>query len=609
MSLYIHLDTSKLDCMSPEFKNHIEFMVSMGITHESIQIEGSEQFLASKEVRNSLLQLACFLIKTSGTVIAPFSEASPYFAGVKEGEYTCPNKISEDIWLTSNILLQGYRFPYAQLRKPTLFEHQIDAIELWHKHDNRMLWGHDMGLGKTYTGCHIVYSNMFYKAYSNILIMTLASIVPKWSVLLTSRGIPHTVIDKNTDTYNTKGIQLCSFERIRQSSTFKSANKHQKRRIPVLERFNVRFYEGQFGLIIVDESHKLNNNSNLATQLLRNIITPTTHLLFLSGTPFGNGYVDAFAQMNLLQPGLVASSQSNFYERYCRNVSRSPDYAIWKTIPEREAGLQVLIYSKSDFKKILPGIKLPPFRCDDLSYSLTGEQRKFLRSITKDYVLPLPKNPPDFFKNNFPDGIPVSGPGALLHFSRMVCSGTVKVTCEDGNRSETMVFSVATDKDSLLKDLVEGIRSDQQSIIWVQYTESAKKVLAYLRKLGRKAELIYGATTSEAREGILKNFLDGKFQFLVSNPECIGTGLDFINATEHLMYETPYSGISYEQAKKRSHRIGQDLPVTMRRLYGKGSIEERVIDALDSKIDFMDTLYSSFDFKKVKPIVGHLKLS
>jgi SNF2 family DNA or RNA helicase len=62
-----------------------------------------------------------------------------------------------------------------------------------------------------------------------------------------------------------------------------------------------------------------------------------------------------------------------------------------------------------------------------------------------------------------------------------------------------------------------------------------------------------------------------------------GTGLNLTRASYVVHLDPWWNPAAEEQATSRSHRMGQDLPVTVYRLVSRGTIEEAVLEMHASK--------------------------
>ncbi|USD38002.1 DEAD/DEAH box helicase [Ferrimonas sp. SCSIO 43195] len=90
---------------------------------------------------------------------------------------------------------------------------------------------------------------------------------------------------------------------------------------------------------------------------------------------------------------------------------------------------------------------------------------------------------------------------------------------------------------------------------------------------------INGSTPQEKRQSIVDNFtsVNGS-AVLVLNPKAAGAGLNITAATIVIHYTQSWNPALEMQASARAHRRGQDKPVTIYRLFYKGTVEETMVE-------------------------------
>lgn len=90
---------------------------------------------------------------------------------------------------------------------------------------------------------------------------------------------------------------------------------------------------------------------------------------------------------------------------------------------------------------------------------------------------------------------------------------------------------------------------------------------------------INGSTSQEDRQHIVDAFseVDGP-AVLILNPKAAGSGLNITAATIVVHYTQNWNPALEMQASARAHRRGQQLPVTVYRLYYQGTVEETMVE-------------------------------
>ena len=90
---------------------------------------------------------------------------------------------------------------------------------------------------------------------------------------------------------------------------------------------------------------------------------------------------------------------------------------------------------------------------------------------------------------------------------------------------------------------------------------------------------INGSTPQSDRQAIVDEFSQYNGPaVLVLNPKAAGTGLNITAATVVIHYTQNWNPALEMQASARAHRRGQELPVTIYRLYYQGTVEETMVE-------------------------------
>jgi SNF2 family DNA or RNA helicase len=97
----------------------------------------------------------------------------------------------------------------------------------------------------------------------------------------------------------------------------------------------------------------------------------------------------------------------------------------------------------------------------------------------------------------------------------------------------------------------------------------------------------YGDTESEERQRIVNDFQDpdSELRFFVANPSTGGYGLTLTAAHTTVYYSNSFDLEKRLQSEDRAHRIGQTKNVTYIDLMAVGTVDEKIVKALRSKID------------------------
>jgi len=128
-----------------------------------------------------------------------------------------------------------------------------------------------------------------------------------------------------------------------------------------------------------------------------------------------------------------------------------------------------------------------------------------------------------------------------------------------------------------------------KAIIWASYTHDIQQICQTLRdRFGPDSvALYYGETPQDERQEIVNRFQDvnDPLRFFVGQPKTGGYGITLTAANTVIYYSNSYDLEIRLQSEDRAHRIGQKNAVTYIDLVSPNTIDEKVLNALRSKID------------------------
>jgi len=144
-----------------------------------------------------------------------------------------------------------------------------------------------------------------------------------------------------------------------------------------------------------------------------------------------------------------------------------------------------------------------------------------------------------------------------------------------------------------LSDVIE--QGSGKVIIWATYNYSISEIATYLaQNYGKQSYVVYdGSVSTRDRITAVDRFQnDDTVRFFVGKPSSGGTGITLTAASRVVYYSNDYSLINRLQSEDRAHRIGQDKTVFYTDLEAVGTVDSRIIAALNSKKDIASELNS-----------------
>jgi SNF2 family DNA or RNA helicase len=145
-------------------------------------------------------------------------------------------------------------------------------------------------------------------------------------------------------------------------------------------------------------------------------------------------------------------------------------------------------------------------------------------------------------------------------------------------------YHVDDAKQKLLEDTLEDIGGEEPVAVFCWFHHDLDAVHDACRRLS------YTSMELSGRRDELKEWQDGRAQVLAVQIRSGGVGVDFTRARYSIFYSLGFSLADYEQARSRVHRPGQTRPVEHIHLLAKGTVDERIMRALEKRAEVIDAI-------------------
>jgi superfamily II DNA or RNA helicase len=342
--------------------------------------------------------------------------------------------------------------------------------------------------------------------------------------------------------------------------------------------------DGAFAAVLLDEAQAVKNAAARTHQVVRDLRIRRT--IAVTGTPLENSLTELHALLALTVPGLFPSVR-RFREEYVRPIEglragytegvgagNAPEAnAAYRA--ERLARLRsrmrpfVLRRTK---EQVAP--ELPPLEEQVLSIDLAPDHRALYDVTLQRERRKLFGLLPDMDRNRF---IVLRS----LTLLRLLALDAALIGEEhDGVRS--------TKLDLLAAELVEALAEGRRALVFSQFPSYLRLVGARLEQEGVPWTLLEGGTRD--RDAVIERFRSGDAAVFLISLKAGGFGLNLTEADLVYLLDPWWNPAAESQAIDRAHRIGQDKPVTVRRLVAAGTIEEKVLALQRRKQDLFDAV-------------------
>lgn len=308
--------------------------------------------------------------------------------------------------------------------------------------------------------------------------------------------------------------------------------------------------------LMLDESSLIQNPSAKRTKFVLKM--QPENVILLSGTPTGGKYERLWSQMHLLGWGI----SRKLYDQ---------TFMIWDYIDNWQTGYKIPVVK--GYKNI-PRLKdkMREYGCifmkTEECFDLPQQQDLLIRvDSSADYKR--------FMKHRYlqrPDGTELVGDTTLTArlFARQLCGQYSK------------------DKLSAVTDLIDS--TEDRLIIFYNFTAE----MEMLRKIcgDRPVSIVNGSTKD------LRAYEQYSDSVTLIQYQAGAHGLNLQKARRIIYYTLPESSELFEQSRKRIHRIGQEQTCFYYIPICRGSIEEKILQALKMRRDYTDQLFKQ-DYKNV----------
>ena len=319
-------------------------------------------------------------------------------------------------------------------------------------------------------------------------------------------------------------------------------------------------------MVVCDESSKIKNPTTSQSKALHRIGKLTKYNAILTGTPITNNPLDFFSQYKFLDEGILGGSFFLFRNRY----AVMGGYQNHQVIGYRHlAELVEKVHDVAYRIKIEDAVDLPPFIDETRTIQLEPRAQAVYKMIEEDCYAALSEEGEVTARNVLTQ---------LLRLSQ-VTGGYIR------NDADATAMEVSTAKLEALEDIIDSCMDEgKKVVVFARFVPEIEAIEKMLKKKGLGYSLIYGATKDRAEQ--VKQFQeDPNVKVFVGQLQTTGMGLTLTAANVAVFYSLDFSYANYEQSRARIHRIGQKEKCLYIHLVCKGTVDEKVMSALQKKGD------------------------
>ena len=331
-------------------------------------------------------------------------------------------------------------------------------------------------------------------------------------------------------------------------------------------------------LIVCDESQRIKNPSAAQSKALHKLGDAAPFRMILSGTPVQNNAVDLYSQYRFLDPAVYGANFYAFKNRYCimggYGQHQIVGYRNMDELVEKEHSVAYRVTKEEC-------LDLPQQTFINRYVQFTDAEQAIYEQLRKSSFLELET------------GENVTATTILTMYLRLMQLTGGFLTADESTRPK----QVNTAKLDALADIVDDyvVDAGKKLVIFARFRAEIAAIENLLRLRKIQCGSIYGDVPMEERGKIVEDFqTNPDTKVFVAQIQTAGLGITLHASSTAVFYSYDYNYANYAQALARIHRIGQRLPVTYIHLVVDGSIDEKILAALENKEDMAKTVVDSW---------------
>jgi len=311
--------------------------------------------------------------------------------------------------------------------------------------------------------------------------------------------------------------------------------------------------------LVFDEIHRLASPSSKQSKFAAKI--KANKKWGLTGTLMPNSPLQVYAQYRALDKGIFGTSYSRFKRRYA-DIYKLPNGGeivnSYRNLPELRKNVDRICYH-------IPkeALSLPELTTTERYCTLSREAAKVYKELNLTFI------------SEVKEGI-VTASNALAKLIRLQQVSSGFVHTEDDEE-----HVIGHHKENLLKEVIEDMGKDKV-VVFARF----RRDLDAIARVCKDLEMRSGEISGKCND--YDEWTAGNLDALAVQVQAGKEGIDLTQSEYLVFYSLSYSLGDYQQAIARVHKKTQVNHVHCIRLIAEGTIDEKIVKALDGKREIVD---------------------
>ena len=464
------------------------------------------------------------------------------------------------------------------VRNLTEYPFQIDtARQVLRRMRGRALLCDEVGLGKTIEAGLVLKELLVRGLARKVLILTPPSLVSQWQEEMSEKFRIHCVTHEDPEFRALGGDAWGRFDQVIASLSTAKLPAHSQ-----------HILEHAYDVVIVDEAHHLKSRTSLSWKFVNEL--RQKYLLLLTATPVQNNLDELFNLITLLTPGQLKTVRAFRQEFVQRGNPRMPR----NQVKLRELMMDVMVRNTRSQVQIA----LPRRHAHTAQVKLHPDEAALYADVSRWVRSGAGAGGPERLVAQTLQAEAGSSAHALAPTLEKMAGSSRGRAAELRALAERARAVAAPAKGEALLTILR--RHPDKVIVFTHFRESLRYLAGLLDQAGIGAAQFSSEMASAEKQEQIAAFAADRQVLLSTDVGSEGRNLQFCHAMVN--YDLPWNPMRIEQRVGRIHRIGQAEEVHIYNLVGRGTIEDYILQVLDSKINMFELVVG-----EIGVILGNLE--
>jgi len=339
------------------------------------------------------------------------------------------------------------------------------------------------------------------------------------------------------------------------------------------------FKNKKFHYIVLDESQQIKNPLANVTKITHKL--KSKYRLVMTGTPIENNSLDLWSQFAFLNPGFLGS-MDYFKKTFAKKIEKEKDKDKTESL-KNMINPFLLLRKKETVAKELPDKQITTLYCE------MEEKQKQIYEYWKEK-----------YKEEIQNSIREQG---FMKSKMKILQGLMRLRqiCNHPSLVDESFVGDSGKFNLLIKQIEEVVKKGHKVLIFSSFVKMLKVFKEYFDKEKISYSYLDGSTRKR-KEEVEKFQNNSDISVFLISLKAGGLGLNLAAADYVFIVDPWWNPAAEMQAIDRTHRIGQQNKVFVYKAITKDSVEEKILELQENKLDLVKNVITVEEgiFKKLE---------